>query len=141
MYKTNGGRAAPAHKFLVGGFSGRASRIKLLPFGDKTFGALQTSLRNPAVLDAGGRCSSQGKCSRAGPRHASQVGLAEAQHQGTKPTEIRDCSCQAPDPSGWDAPSRLLQQPSRQQPPSIFTCHVYPVASSPSLGYCQFTVK
>jgi hypothetical protein len=39
---------------------------------------------------------------------ACQAGLVEAQHQGTKQTKIRDCSCRAPDPSGWDAPSRLL---------------------------------
>ncbi len=139
--KQNGKGGAPSHKFLVGGFSGRASRIKPLPFGDKIFGAFQTSLGNPEVLDTGSSRSSQGKCSRASPRCASQAGSAEAQHQSTKPTEIRDCSCRAPDPTGWDASSRLLQQPSRYPPPSIFTCHVHPEASSPSLGYCQLTVK
>ena len=49
--KQNGRRGAPSYKFLVGGFSGRASRIKLLPFGDKIIGTFQTSLGHPAVLD------------------------------------------------------------------------------------------
>ena len=137
----NGRRAAPAHKFLIGGLSRRASRIKPLPIGDKFLGAVQTSLGNPAVLDTGSRRGSQGKRSRASPRCASKVGLAETQHQDTKPTEIRDCSCRAPDPTGRDASSRPLQQPSRHRPSSILTCHVHPAASAPSLGYCRFTVK
>ena len=48
--KQNGRRAAPAYKFLIGVFSRRASRIKLLPFGDKYFGAFQPSLRTDAAL-------------------------------------------------------------------------------------------
>ena len=93
------------------------------------------------VLDTGSRRGSQGKHSRASPRHASKAGLAEAQHQGTKPMESRDCSCQAPDLTERDASSGLLQQPSRHRPPSILTCHIHPAASSPSLGHCQLTVK
>ncbi len=139
--KQNGRQAISAHKFLVGCFAVRASRAEPLFIGDQLFEALQLPLRNTMVLDAGGRRGSQGRHIRAGPRCASQAGLAEAQHQGTKQTEARYCSCWAPNPSGQDAQGRLLQQPPRHWSPSILPHHIYTAASSPRLSYCQSALK